>query len=475
MNRHWLIALACLILLLLILVLTLPDLTFGQNASNSLSSLFRRGQAGTDCIGQTADGFPVPFDQQLDRYRRPVRQTQPVRYNTPPVYADPRDPTSLGERVRAAAPGTVIEVPAGTYQGFTASPKGSPGRPIKVIAERTANRADYKEVKIIGGENKQANIFLQGAQYFILEGIGIRGEGVKHGIDINHKNGGSYCVVLRNIKFSSGGSEDCIKFAGMTGPAFIVGNHFRNCSDRAKEHRKEEGAAIDLVGSGRVFIMNNRFRDLGVGQGVQAKGGSYDVYIHGNEFFDFAGRAVNLGGSTKDDEFANPKWEGERIRVLANIFHTVGGNRPSRSVFVFDKCLNCMVANNTVVNPSSQLFLFANGSRGSTIVNNLFMYKGDIGIDGRPNGVIGNNLWFNISGPTRPPLRGENDIIGLDPELDLRQDAQRRTYRPMYNDSPLIRMGRPLTDLQYEGIKADHAQIKYHAQKPAIGAFECLY
>ena len=56
-------------------------------------------------------------------------------------------------------------------------------------------------------------------------------------------------------------------------------------------------ATADHVGCHRGFIHGCAFSDSS-GGGIQMKGGSSDILVHGNTFTDIAARAINAGGST---------------------------------------------------------------------------------------------------------------------------------------------------------------------------------
>lgn len=133
------------------------------------------------------------------------------------------------------------------------------------------------------------------------------------------------------------------------------------------------------------MIAGNTFANL-TGNGVQSKGGSDDILITRNRFLEAGERAVNMGGST-GFEFFRPalsadavNYEARDIRVIANLFR--GGISP----IAFVGCVDCVAANNTLVEPEHWIlrilqettgadgFEFVAASNGR-FVNNLVYYS----------------------------------------------------------------------------------------------------
>lgn len=386
------------------------------------------GSGGVDGGGPGADGggggecaLAVPFD---------VGAT----YTTTLHVAESGDDGNDGSEgaplatIRAAAsratPGTRIVVHAGTYAGgsYIDGLAGEMGRPIAIVGEGGP-------VIDVGAEGE--GLHLTDPQWVVLEGLTIR-NAPANGINVD--DGGSsdtpaHHVVFRNLTIAdvgTGGNNDCLKMSGVD-DFFIVGNDISNCT----------GQMIDMVGCHDGVIAGNTIHDSPE-SGVQAKGGSSDVLIHGNVFTDVAGRNVNAGGST-GLEFFRPidaTYEGARIHVVSNVFVRPGMNSGAPIAYV--GCDACVFANNTVIEPRTWVARILQEttdarfvpSRDGWFVNNVVVFRladlrtfVNVGAGTAPETfTFGNNLWWAVDedaswpGPTLdgvPPESGS--IVQMDP------------------------------------------------------------
>ncbi|MFO0724692.1 MAG: right-handed parallel beta-helix repeat-containing protein [Myxococcota bacterium] len=104
---------------------------------------------------------------------------------------------------------------------------------------------------------------------------------------------------------------------------------------------------IDNVGVHHGAVCGNTFFDLvGEGQGVEAKGGSYDIVIENNRFNRVFHRALMLGGEGTNNNFMWPtSFPTEAYGVVARnnlIINAADGG------VTFYGCHHCVAANNTV-------------------------------------------------------------------------------------------------------------------------------
>lgn len=415
--------------------------------------------------------LPEPFDAGVT-YERTLYVSPSGRPDGDGSADAPFD--SIRSAVRQATPGTRIVVKAGTYTGHTSLTglRGEPDRPIAIVAEG--------EVVL---EAASASTVLSGSdlRYVVLEGFTIKGA-TSHGMNID--DGGSYetpteHLVLRNLTVAgagSGGNNDCIKLSGVD-HFFVLDSEVWGCN---------RGEIIDMVGCHHGLISGNYFHDT-VASGVQAKGGSADIVIHGNLFADIPGRAVNAGGSTGLEYFRplEAPYEAARIRVLGNVFVRNGASGGGSIAYV--GCDACVFAHNTVVEPKTWVarILQENRaerfvpSREGLFVNNLIVLRMadlkafvNIGPGAAPETfTFGSNLWYALDrdadwpGPTLgggiPPESGS--LIQVDPRF---VDRERGDYHILLT-SPARGAGR---DLTFE--MAPDYDGRCWASPPAVGAFE---
>jgi hypothetical protein len=340
---------------------------------------------------------------------------------------------TIARAVQEAAPGTAIEVHAGTYAGglFFDGLAGTEAAPIWIGGAM----GEAKPVLEGGGNALQ----LVRPRYVVLHDLEVRGS-TANGISVD--DGGDYAdpeaaryVVFRDLDIhdiGSTGNQDCLKLSGLN-DFWVKDSTFARCGGGSS------GSAIDHVGCHRGVIAENDFSDLSAsGNAVQCKGGSEDLTIVANEIRDGGARAINLGGSTGFEFFRPPlspdapNAEARRIHVIANVL--VGSVAP----IAFVGCVDCLAANNTIVTPENWVvrilqetvsgggFTFAPASNGR-FVNNVVFYEAggisthvNVGADTQPESfTFANNLWyaFDQPGSSTPslPVTETGGLVGVDP------------------------------------------------------------
>jgi len=371
----------------------------------------------------------------------------------------------IASALAQAVPGTRIHITAGTYPalGLITNAQGTPTAPIALVAEGKV---------IIDANGNGSGMSLRDPRYLTLEGITIQNTGI-HGINID--DGGSYdtpaeYIVLRRMHFrqiGSGNNNDCLKMSGVKN-FYIVNSEFEGCN---------LGEAIDMVGCHDGIITSSYFHDVVI-NGVQTKGGSSDILIHGNLFANIPQRAINLGGDTGTPYFRplDSKYEAERIRVLANVFVRTGS-----AAVAFVGCNACIVANNTIIEPHGYVswVIEEDSDRGpgrdGYFINNLILFntsqlnKSSFINENRASltqtFTFDANLWFALDNPgfRRIPdygniNHGNQTLIQTDPQLD-------QFFRPT-RQSVILGKGIPVPG----GLVTDFAGKSYD-NKAVIGAF----
>lgn len=392
-----------------------------------------------------ASGFPGAFDEGVTyataQYVSPTGSDSSGTGTRAAPYA------SLRRALQARTPGAEIVLLAGRYSapGHIGSPQGTAAAPIKIRGEGTV---------VIDGSGGGVGLAMSDPRYVVIENMTIENAPI-HGMNID--DGGSYStpgdnVVLRRVTFrniGSGGNNDCLKMSGVD-HFYVTESDFSNC---------RVGEAIDMVGCHDGVITGNQFHDT-PGTGVQAKGGSRDVLIHGNVFRNVAIHAINMGGSTGDPHVrpANAPFEGERIVAMSNV---IEGSRQASIAFL--GCGSCLAANNTIVNPSMWIVRILQGSRDTSIVrsrdghfiNNVVYYRQgslrtilNVGGNTDPGTfAFGNNLYFATDGAA---FGGTHSGTGVPAETGsvLQQDPRfvdvaAGDYH-LASTSPARAQGRPL-------------------------------
>ena len=425
------------------------------------------GADGAARQSRPACGLPAPFDASATYTRD--------------LYVAPNgSDTADGSRgaplrtIRAAAdratPGTRVVVTAGTYPVVTLGRvQGEALKPIAFVA-----RGDVT-IDARGGVGWS----MSDPAYVVIEGFTIQ-NAAAHGMNLD--DGGTFDtpahhLVLRRLtitKAGSGGNHDCIKLSGVD-DFWVLGSDVSGCN---------RGEVIDMVGCHRGVISGNLFHDT-VASGVQAKGGSADILIHGNRFERIAGRAVNAGGSTGLPFFrpSDAPHEGARIHVLSNVFLRNGDAGGAAIAYV--GCDACVFAHNTVIEPRRWVarILQENTdprfvrSRRGLFVNNLIVFAvGDMAtlVNVGPNTspetfTFGHNAWLVTDRPAwlGPQFDGgipaeTGSIVQRDPELGNRADGD---YRPRAS-SPLTGAARAL-----EFALPPDFDGRCHRTPATIGAF----
>jgi hypothetical protein len=381
----------------------------------------------------------------------------------------------LESALSGLTPGTALRIRPGTYTGgaFANGIAGTATAPIWI-----GGISGMARPVLSGGSNAMQ---LSSASYVILHDLEITGQD-SNGLNIDdgsdYPDGAAHHLVFRNLlihDIGSGGNQDCLKLSGVD-DFFVLDSEFRGCS---------AGSAVDHVGCHRGIIARNAFVDLG-GNGVQSKGGSDDIEITQNRFLDAGERAVNIGGSTGFEFFrpalstSGENYEARNIRVIANLFR--GGVSP----VAFVGCVDCLAANNTIVDPerwvvrilqettSTAEYTFAPARDGRFVNNAVYFAVGDlstyvnVGADtDAASFEFANNLWYAHDDPTQSepdplPSPESDGIYGFDPAFadvagdDVSIDAS----------SPLAGAGRTLGEVSadLEGACFD--------DPPSIGALE---
>jgi hypothetical protein len=382
---------------------------------------------GEDAPGATCARPPAAFDEGLT----PTR----TLYVAPGGTGDGSAAAPFGDleaAARAATPGTRIVVRAGRYDAawFLSDLAGTPTAPIWISGEPGA-------VLDAGGAGEVLHV--SEASYLVIEGLEMTGSTV-NGLNID--DGGSYDtpthhVVLRDLfvhDIGTGGNNDCIKLSGID-DYVVEGSRIGAC---------RAGDAIDHVGCHRGLIHDNVF-EATAGGGIQMKGGSSDIVVHGNRFTEIAGRGINAGGST-GLEFFRPidaPFEAARLSIVANVFERVGMNSGAPIAFV--GCDACRFVHNTVIAPRTWVARILQETvdarfvpcRNGVFANNVIVFSRadlrtfvNVGSNTAPETFrFASNLWYATDDPSfaGPAVSGgipaeTGGLYGMDPRLaaDLR-------------------------------------------------------
>lgn len=439
----------------------------GNTAPGAINVFTTDGNGGRVVAGDKVSeaSFPQPFDSAAG-YSNEIYVDASATMNGIGTQVQPLDniPDAI-TAARNAGSGSRIHIAAGTYPavGSHADLQGQADAPIALVA--------VGNVTIDAG-NSGTGMHLKNARYVVIDGLTIQNTGI-HGLSID--DGGDYStpaeyIVLRNMHFrnnGSGGNNDCLKLSGVDN-FYIEDSEFEGCN---------QGEAIDMVGCHNGVITANHFHDV-ISNGVQTKGGSSDILIHGNRFIDMPVRAINAGGNTGDPYFRpiTASYEAENITIVANLFLRTG-----QSAVVYSGCNSCIVANNTIIEPNSSVFWAVEekaskgpGQNGYFINNIVVFNNADLSEFSffNSNGqslvdtfTVDGNLWFardNAAFSVVPngygfPM-GANGIIQDDPMLDV-------NYR-LTSGSPAIAQGIPIPG----GVTFNFDGIAYSIP-PSIGAF----
>jgi hypothetical protein len=395
-------------------------------------------------LTETLWSFPVPFDSGVSystvRYVSPSGNDQTGTGTQNAPFA------TLQRALQNHTPGLRIILLPGTYPsgpGPFPDVRGTAQQPIKVEGQGNV---------VFNATNGTAVEF-RDPQYLVIENITIQNSPV-HGMNID--DGGTYDtpaqhVIIRNVRFNNigtGGNQDCLKLSGVD-HFWIEGSEFVDC---------DFGEAIDMVGCHEGLVTGNYFHDM-PGTAVQAKGGSRNVVIHGNRFRNVANHSINLGGST-GDPYVRPTtapYEGERIQAIGNTIENAG-----RGPIFYQGCNECLVANNTLVNPASYLVGIVEGRRDTSttrarngyFINNIVYYNStaisstlNVGGNTDPQTfTFANNLYYATNGIAFNGVHGSgvpnevNSLLQYNPQF---VNVAQSDFH-VNPASPVLRRGRAL-------------------------------
>jgi hypothetical protein len=384
---------------------------------------------------------------------------------------------TIERAVQQAQPGTAIRLHSGTYSGgeYVEDLAGTANAPIWIGGEPGGVRP------VIDGGGEA--LHLSRVRYLVIHDLEVRNT-TNNGI--NCDDGGEYADpdATRYLIFDrlsihdvgGSGNQDCLKLSGLDD--FVVMNSaFDTCGGGTS------GSGIDHVGCHDGLIARNTFANMS-GNAVQCKGGSTDIEVRWNLMLDSGQRGVNMGGSTGFTFFRPPlsstsaNAEARRISVIANVIK--GGITP----FAFVGCVDCIAANNTIVDPENWLlrilqetttgggYTFLPVSNGE-VINNLFYFSRsaistyvNIGPDTEPSSfTFANNLWYAHDNPAQStptlPVSETDGVSGLDP--GFADPAGDYTIGPQ---SPAAGQGKPLSSV------VGDMDGNCYADPPSIGAYE---
>ncbi len=329
-----------------------------------------------------------------------------------------KDSAELRRAVERASPGRVISLAPGTYApGLRlAGLAGKPGRPIVLEG------GDPAPV-FAGGA---CALHLVDCRWVTLRNLVVKG---CTGNGINIDDGGSpdtpaHHIVLENVTvLDTGptGNHDGIKLSGLDDFAL------RRCRVAGWG-----GSAVDMVGCHRGVVEDCVFEGkpgFSQSNGVQMKGGSKDILVHGCFFQNAGHRSVNVGGSTGLRYFRpkDARFEAEDITVAGNRF------TGSLACVAFVNANGARVHRNTMHLPGKWVLRILQETthdrfppcRNAVFEHNLIVLDrrvrtlANVGPGTAPETFrFRNNAWFRADGPApRLPLREEGGVYQVDPRL----------------------------------------------------------
>ncbi len=375
-----------------------------------------------------------------------------------------------------AEPGTAVVVHEGVYVGggYVADAGGTEEAPVWI-----GGAAGEAKPVISGGGT---GLHFVRPKYLVLHDIEVTGASDN---GINCDDGGDYDnplaahhLVIRDSfvhGMGSSGNQDGIKLSGINLFALL---------DCEVTDAGGGGSGVDLVGCHHGVIARCDFHDLGA-NAIQCKGGTYDVEIKWCRLRETGGRSINIGGSTGLQYFrpplstTEPNAEASDVRVAGNIIEGADAS------VAFVGCVDCVVADNTLVTPHNWLFRILQETISSgdyeflpcgnnTFANNIVYFsRADLStyINIGPNTAaetftFAHNLWFayDDEDASQPSLPAEEvgGIYGEDPLLASPNEGD---YR-IGVESPAAGVGLTPTRLN-----ADKDGTPFR-NPPSIGAFE---
>jgi uncharacterized repeat protein (TIGR01451 family) len=387
---------------------------------------------------------------------------------------------TIARGVQEVVPGAAVRIHAGTYPGRVnvSDLSGSAEAPIWIGGVKGETRPIIQDAT--------EGIHLTRVRYLVVHDLEVRQTDYN---GINCDDGGDYAnpdatryVVFRDLyvhHVGGTGNQDCLKLSGVD-DYYVLNSEFTQCGGGTS------GSGVDHVGCHSGLIVGNYFHDLSA-TAVQCKGASRDIEIRANRMVNAGARAVNIGGSTGFTYFrpplstTEPNYEARDIRIAANVIE--GSETP----LAFVGCVECVAANNTIVDPTNWLIRILQETTTSggyeflpcsnnTVVNNLFYFDRDdlsayrdinIGPNTEPETfAFSNNLWYAHDDPAESeadlPVAETVGIVGEDPLL---VDPSSGDYR-LRSGSPAIGSGTAVA-----WVTGDYDGNTYNAP-PSVGAFE---
>lgn len=372
-----------------------------------------------------------------------------------------RQYSRLQEAADEAQPGDTILIREGIYSGgdYIENLKGTAEAWITIRAK------ENESILFQGGSQA---FHLTDPAYLRIEGLTFNGQ---TGNGVNIDDGGTYETPAHHIIIDScewkgmnaTGNNDELKMSGVDD--FVV----RRC---LFFEGSAGGSMIDMVGCHRGLFELNYFTGAG-SNSIQAKGGTKDIVIYRNNFYDGGERAINIGGSTGLQYFRplGTLYEASDIKVYSNYF--TGGT----ASVAFVGAVNCEVINNTIMFPERWAVRILQETTepgflpcgNNTFRNNIILFEStqptfNIGPSTAPETfTFSNNLWYNPSnanwgGPNTPTSEPDR-LVNIDPLLT-------DVVGHMSSNSPAVGKGFAVTEpiLDYGG--------KPFASPRSIGAVE---
>jgi hypothetical protein len=251
---------------------------------------------------------------------------------------------TIAGAARAAKPGTALRVHEGSYPGgtFLSELRGTTAAPIWI------GGAPGEGVPVISGRGE--GLHLSKPRCVVLHDLAVRsttgnGINVDDGGDMGDPEAARY-LAFQNLEIrdvGGGGNEDGLKLSGVNDYAVLDSSFWRIGG--------ASGSGIDQVGCHRGVVARCAFLDL-KGNAIQAKGGSEDILIQSCKLASAGERGINLGGSTGAEYFRPPLRPGQpgfEARRLTVRDCTIAG---SGAAVAFVGCVDCVVAGNTIKDPT---------------------------------------------------------------------------------------------------------------------------
>jgi hypothetical protein len=332
----------------------------------------------------------------------------------------------VGALQRAKA-GTTILLAAGTYQGGISQAKleGTKLAPILIAG------ADPEHPPVIEGGG--SGLHLSSPAHVELRDLmiqGARGNGLNID-DSGNIDTPAQAVVLRNVvvrDVGPKGNRDGIKLSGL--------RDFRIEGCRV-ERWGSGGSGIDMVGCSGGVVTKCKFSDAtGDGaNGVQAKGGSSEIFIERCRFEDFGGRGVNIGGSTGLPYFRPRDAAYEARNITVQDCEFVGG----MAAVAFVGVDGALVQHNTIYRPRRWPIRILQENtdkrfapcRNGKLVKNVIVFRSEevrevfnIGPNTEPKTfTIAGNVWHCLDRPddtrrlVRTPVAETDGTYGVMPKF----------------------------------------------------------